>query len=793
MAQDLIKINQWFRHVGEIILKLRWFLIIGFIVTDGVAFIGIQRIQIDVSYQSWFLDNDPLTIATKEFEKTFGNDEYVAILVEADDVFAPDILRMIRDLGKELKENVPFAKEVVSLTDLEFTSGTEEGVEIREIVPEEIPTDPAAIEEIRKLAFSKKFLVNRLFSDDSKQAWITLRLSPYPEEWEKTLEIVPSQIVGRKVLEIVNQEKYKPYNLKTAGMPPVSCEEQDFFSHEANNMMGIAVVIGVCVLFAFLRSLRGIVIPMITAASAVMWTFGTMGYLGITVDNMIMTVPIVVGMAVSITYSIHIFNFFERQFSPTGNRRESVLYAVEETGWPIFFTAATTVCGLISCYFVPIRQTRWMGLSSAAVVFATYVMVMILTPVLLSFGKNRGPRPDYQKPLDFWLDHRFIRFSRWIQPRSTLIMIIFVLIVLLLAGGLTRVSVSMNLIKNVGLKIPYANKMYYVGHTKIGSMNSYNVTLRFNQPNSVKNPETLKNFDLFVSEVAQLPLVKRVSSLLDIIKDLNQIMQSDDPMYYRIPDDQALIAQLLLLYEIANGTEQENWVDYEYTTLRLMVETSDFDSAEILSQFRYIEKRAKDLFPDAKFGMIGEAVQVSVAQNYIVKGELVSSFISLFTIGLLMMMVFQSVQTGLIGMIPNVAPMIGVGGLMGYLDIPMDMTTMMIIPMLLGLAVDDTIHFINQCKLEFQKTGNYQESIEITFRTVGKTIFMTSFILGVTFLVYLTSIAKFFINLSILSISGIFSALLADYFITPILVKLSKPYGSPKTLAPDQKAIDSVS
>ena len=356
-------------------------------------------------------------------------------------------------------------------------------------------------------------------------------------------------------------------------------------------------------------------------------------------------------------------------------------------------------------------------------------------------------------------------------------MIIFILLVIFFFGGLTQVYVSVNLEKTTGLKIPYVSKAHYVGHTKIGSMNSYNVILTFDEPDRAKNPEILKNFDILISEVKQFPIVKRVSSLLDVIKDMNQVMHSDNPAYYRIPDDQALVAQLLLLYEMAEGTEQENWVDYEYTTLRLMIEISRFDSDEIEREFRYIENRVRELFPDAKFGMVGGVVRSSVAQNYIAKGEVVSFLIALFVIGILMSVVFRSVRTGLIEMIPNLAPVIVVGGLMGYLDIPLEMTTMMIIPMLLGLAVDDTIHFINHCKLEFQRTGNYRKSIETTFQTVGKAIFMTSFILVATFLVYSTSIARFFTNLSVLAVSGVSSALLADYFITPILVNWSKPYG----------------
>jgi predicted RND superfamily exporter protein len=107
------------------------------------------------------------------------------------------------------------------------------------------------------------------------------------------------------------------------------------------------------------------------------------------------------------------------------------------------------------------------------------------------------------------------------------------------------------------------------------------------------------------------------------------------------------------------------------------------------------------------------------------------------------------------------------------------MTTMMIIPMLLGLAVDDTIHFITHSKLEVQRTGNYHESIEKTFQSVGKAMFLTSFILIATFAVYLTSIAKFFVNLSLLAMAGVLSALLADYFVTPILIHLARPFHEP--------------
>ena len=136
-------------------------------------------------------------------------------------------------------------------------------------------------------------------------------------------------------------------------------------------------------------------------------------------------------------------------------------------------------------------------------------------------------------------------------------------------------------------------------------------------------------------------------------------------------------------------------------------------------------------------------------------------------IGILMMLVFQSIKTGLIGMIPNLAPVLVVGGLMGYADIPIDMMTMMIIPMILGLAVDDTIHFMTHSKMEFQRTGCYWEAIQDTFKTVGKSIFMTSFILIAAFSVYMTSVANLVFHLGMLVGAGVFSALSSNIYTLP--------------------------
>ncbi|MCK4396189.1 RND family transporter [candidate division WOR-3 bacterium] len=783
MSERLERINKWFGKKTKTIIKLRWLIIAGLIVLNLIAIIGIKRIQIDVSNESWFLADDPLVIAREEFEEIFGNNDYVAVLVEAEDVFSPQILKMMRELGQELENKVPYADKLMSITDMDFTIGTEEGLIVGNIVPEEIPTDPEQIAEIKKLAFSKKFLVNRLFSDDSKQAWILLRLKCYPNETDKTsMEEYPQLVVGRTALEIIGQDKYKNFNLKATGMPVLNYEKRGYYSKEAGRIFGISILITIIALIILLRSFAGISVPLITAFSSILWVFGGMGWLGIKVDNMVMIVPVLLALAVSIGYSIHIFIFFKRKFLETGKRKDAITYAVEHTGWPIFFTAATTIAALFSFFFVSIKTVRWMGLSAGVCVIAAYIIVMLFTPAILSFGKNRKPHREYIEKGGSRVEHLFVKFSSWVLAHPVKIITVFVIIVIVLVIGLTKVEVDMSM-KKMGLKVPFRAKLWHINHTKVGAMWSYDVTLKFDEKDKTKDPEILKNLDLLAAEISKFPAVKRASSLADIVKDLNQVMHSDNPQYYTIPDNQELVSQLLLLYEMSGGTEAENWVDYDYTILRVSADIDDFEAKEFEKQWTYLERRTKELFPDAKYGIVGTAVQFSTMATYITKGQIRSLLIALIVITILMMIVFGSIKTGLIGMIPNIAPAIFAGGLMGYFGTPLDMPTMIIGPMILGLAVDDTIHFINHCKLEFWRTGSYTKAIQETFRTVGKALFMTTLIIVLGFVAYLTSVDKMYFNLGIYTIVAIIAALLADFFVTPVLILWIKPFGKEKNTA----------
>ena len=307
--------------------------------------------------------------------------------------------------------------------------------------------------------------------------------------------------------------------------------------------------------------------------------------------------------------------------------------------------------------------------------------------------------------------------------------------------------------------------------------------LSFKDTDAVKDPEVLKNLDILLNETGENESVKKIAgkpkifSILDIVKEMNKSLNADDPAHYTVPDDADFLNQLLFLYEISGG-DHTRWVNDEFSTLRATVELKSFNANQLVEIIKQTENRAAELFPDGDCFLVGPAIQFAEMNKIIVHGEIKSFLFSLIVIALFMTVVFASIKMGLIGLIPNIMPLIVISAFMGYFGFPLDVVTMTIIPMLLGIAVDDTIHFTNHAKFEFEKTGSYRTAICNTFNSIGKTLAMTTIILSVSFGMYMTCLIDAIARLGFLCVIGLLAALIADYTMTPILIYIAKPFGA---------------
>ncbi|PIE51797.1 hypothetical protein CSA37_00555 [Candidatus Fermentibacteria bacterium] len=818
MGLNVGAINRRFAKLGNVIVRFRWLNLALFAALLFVSVKGLPLLKQVTSNDNWFLENSEMNRIKDTFEDIFGNSDYAAVLVEVDDVFTPEVLRSIRELSDEVEKFTPLGDEVLSLTHLEFSRGTSGGIEITDLVPENIPEDSAELEAIRETALSRPSIAGKLVSMDCRDTWIILRLNTYPDNWANDPEYFaymqslgeeypelfqrmdmtkpqpPEILIGCVFEQIVGQEKYSHLNPSTSGMPMINYDKRVWFNQEMPRIMGLALLLSVLVLAFSLRLVRGVIFAVLCGVSAMLIVFGIQGYMGVEVDPSVITVPMLLGFAVAVGYAVHITSFYRKGMQEGKTPSEASVFAVEECGWPIMFTALTTAAALMSFLFIEVKMLRWIGFTAAALVGVVFLLTLVILPSLLSFGKVRKLKSSTR--VKKRMSERLAVMGDFVMARPRTFLVIVGIFMALCVWGLTMVRASFDIRTSVGEKVPYAAKLLHVTDSEIGALYSYEIGIEFPENGDALDPENLRKFEILERTVEEFPLTSKVFSVLDIIRELNQVLAGGDPNAYGIPSmddvpawsdfngteeerreiERQLVAQTMLLYDNAGGTEAEKWIDYENRWLHMQVEVRDYVADEHLAEFQLIDSLSQELFPGAKVIESGTVAYYTVMQRIITIGQIKSFLISLGIITVLMMLVFGSFRMGIIGIIPNIAPALAVGGMMGFLKMPLDMMTVTIMPMLLGLAVDDTIHFINHCHLEYDRAGDYDKAVRRTFRVVGVALLTTSVVLVLNFSAYFTSPAKMLINMGFLACTGIITALFTDFTVTPILLKMTNIY-----------------
>ena len=782
------RLNSFFRKFGQFQLRHRWIFLAFISIITVFCCLGLMRLDLSSSEEEWFEDWDKIKIDQDKFEDLFGAEDSVMALIEADDVFDREVLEAIEKIGKRLEAEVPYAKSVTSLTKLSIPQGNIEGFEI--VSPlEDFSEQNYSDEEIaqkKEYILSRESLLNNLVSDDAKETWIVLQLENYSEEMTQAMKkIVPP------AREIFNSPEFKSdkFTIKPTGLSYTEYEETEVTKKEISIRIGIGFCIMILCLLIFMRSLRGVIVPCIATVGAIGSVLGLNGWLGIKGDDQMVALPVLLSMALSIGYAIHYVNSFRMHFRRSGKRKDSVLASMEESGWPIFFTVITTVAGLISFLFADIRPLKWVGGCAASCVFAVYVYVIILIPIFMSFGKDGKAA----SALDIAAmegatktDLALEKVGAKIIRKSVAVLILSFAVIFGIIPGIPRTQVNMDYTEMMGERTDFVKRLLSILRGKLGSQYSYNVLVEYEDADAFKSSEKMKRLDLLSEKLGSLDTTKvsgnkpRVTSITKIIKEMNRTLNEDSQEAYAIPEDDELLVQEMFLYEISGGDDLYDCISDYYKIAYIHVEMNGYEAKKITRTLDLVKSYSEEVFPDAKTSLVGEVVNYAIMNGKLVRGELKSFLGSFGIILVLMAIAFSSLHTGLIAMIPNLAPVIMIGGVMGYLGISLDMITMTTMPMILGIAVDDTIHFTNHIKFHFERGLSYKDAILTSYREIGKTMGMTTIILCSMFLVLSFSVMNCLSRLGYLSIIGLVSALIADYTLTPVLIYLTKPFGKEK-------------
>lgn len=727
------------------------------------AFPGVLKLNISVDIKDFFIEGDPILEKDKEFRELFSNNDFIGVLVENGDVFSPESLELIREIGTSLEEAVPLAEAALSIAALEDFPLGGPSLEFSE---EGLLSDEAAIESVRQSYSTIPSIGGTLFSEDYSQAWILLPLQPYPEG-------LTAFELGEIAYAVIEEIDSGNSTLTATGVPVYAYRKESEMMGDLIRVLIFGALAALILSIVIIRSFQGIIGSLMVIGLSVLWAFGLQGWMGTTIDSALISVPMLLTMGVSIGYTVHITRFFTLYFRKTGHRKDSVLYGIKESGKPIIFTAFTTIAAMLSFALVEIKPIRWVGLTSATAILNVCILTLLVYPFILSLGKEgKKTEPGREKKAVF--ESMLSRFSLWTETYEKNIMVIFLSTVVVAVFGVMRLEIDFDAVKMMGTRLPHMQDQVHIGNSDIASSETIDLVLEF-PAESLKQREVLTALDDFETLLLEEPAIKGVMSLNRLVKEFYFLKNKKDPEYFRLPEKDSTIRGLLTFYNRIAPEILESWTDEEMATTRVFIELKDFSSREIAELTDNIERLLPGMFPTlTDYYFSGSTYQMAMMNQRVTSGLIRSVLTALLMITALLIILFKSLKLGLIAMIPNLYPILIVGAIMGYAGIPMEFVTMTVAPMIMGLAVDDTIHLISHIKKDLLKTGDSSISIRCTFSTVGTAITETTAILCLTFLVFLVSDVNSVRHMGLLSFSGMLAAYLADIFITPILIKRIK-------------------
>ena len=526
-------------------------------------------------------------------------------------------------------------------------------------------------------------------------------------------------------------------------------------------------------LFYAFRSFSGMLWPSVVVIVSLIWTMGFIGLSGITQTMMINILAFMV-LAVGVADSIHLLSGVRYYLRQNYSHEEALLLSYKKCASSIALTTVTTMAGLGSLTFSPVVPIKVFALFTALGIFFAFLMTIILLPIFLTYFPLKVKEHEKKKS---HLDPIITKMNLWSKTKRKTVIIPFLLVAVTLSFGIPKVFIDTNMINMVkpgyGFIESYKTIDKYFGGTA-----SIEILLDTGKIDGVKDPQFLKSLDKLGETIqGNWPdLVSRVYSLSKLTKKSYKTLTENDKNYI-IPGEKNILDQTLFSFETADPNTRKLVVDDDWQMARLTVSLVTKGSKEYNPFNDQIKLTAEKVFkeykkgnPNLKVHSTGMVPLMYKMTENISISQIQSFGIIVGVISILFLFLFKSFTLGLLALIPNLFPILVILGLTGHFGIPLDSDTLLVVPIAIGLAVDDTIHFLMHYQTLREEGADVGTALDKSCREVGHALIYTSFVLSLGFLAFTLSASKPFTYFGILSSLSIFTALLADLFLLPTII-----------------------
>jgi predicted RND superfamily exporter protein len=780
-----------FENWGHVSARHRWPIIVSMVALALGFGSQIPRLEIDTSTASFLRSDDPARIVYSRFLDQFGNDQRIVIALRPQEIFEPGFIATLHEIHDAVANEVPFVADVTSLVNVRETRG--EGDEL--IVQDLLEGGPHDVEDlivIRERALANPLYQNFLFSRDQRTTTLVVELEAYtagPGSGDVLAgfhEAAGEELLGLSgeqesqataALEtLLDRYRSDELEIHVAGGPVMASRLASEMMVNMPIFMGLSLVAVGLFLFALFRRASAVLLPLVVVCLSIVSTLGAMALYGMRLGIPTQILPSFL-LAVGVGGSVHLLVIFFHAYDGGASSEDSLAHALHHSGLAIVMTGLTTAGGLVSFLSAEVLPVAELGIFAPLGIGFGLAYCMVLLPALLHTIPlaRRTPR---ESDRSGWIEHGLLWTGDQCVRHPKTVLAFMSAILFFAIVGITRLTFSYDPVRWFPEEDPVRVATEFV-NAELGGSVSLEVLVDTGVENGLHAPSLLRRLDALGDRSTQIEgvgnvRVGKVTSIVDVVKEIHKALNENRDEYYAIPDSRVLIAQELLLFENSGTDDLEQLVDSQFQSARL---TMNLPSASPSFYQPFIARvsavASETLGPDVEITMTGFASLMTRSLNAISTSLFRSYLIALAIITPLMVLLLGTLRTGIAAMVPNLAPIILILGLMGWMGIPLDTFTLLIGSIAIGLAVDDTIHFMHAFRRYYDELGDTASAVRETLRTTGHALLVTSVVLSLSFFIYAFASLTNLVTFGLLTGVTVIFAFVADITLSPALMALS--------------------
>ncbi len=717
---------------------------------------GQLKLVIDPSANRLISEDEPAKIFYDNTRRIFGSDETLVITLTADDVFTRNTLERVDRMTGRIS-TIDAVHHVVSLTNALDIRAVEDDLDIAPFI-ENITDEDADFTAMRQRVLANPVYRGSLVSDEGD----TTALIVYFHDISDSEFL--SQGIHDEIVAIIEEEK-GDNEVWLTGAPHFKVSLMKTLIHELIwTPPMVAVVLAIILALSF-RSLLGVLVPLLTVAAGVVITLGVIAGLGYSLSMISVLVPPLL-MILGLSYSVHVVSEYHQERAAGGDKHALVRSTLKQVMLPVVITGLTTTAGFIALIINPIAAVKEFGIFAVIGVIIITLLSITLTPALLKHLDWLGAGAARSTQTGTPLFERFVdRIALFDLNQRTRIFTLFGVVFAFALLGMSNIKVSTDFMAS----FPEDSEIrtgFNVVNEKLGGANPLYIVVEGTQPNIFKEPANLEIIRELQDWLVSQPDIGGTTSIADYLMLVNQAFHDNDPAFYSIPENRRLVTQLIFL---SSNDELDRLVDTRYQTTNIVLRSKVFSSEDMSALIDRVNDRLQQLPEHLTATLTGNPVLLNKTLASIVVGQAKSVGLALLIVYVILASMFMSMRIGLVALIPNIVPVSIYFGSLGFFGISLNPGTSLIAPMVLGIAIDDTIHYFSRFNHKVKRFADDRKATVAALKAVGRPVTYTTMGLCLGFLVLTTSELSMQVQVGIMASYALAMAWLSDFLLTPAL------------------------